>query len=272
MCSTKLLASLFAVALSLLIAAPTYAQLAPLGTAGVRIGHVHLLVPDVDKDMALWQSLGGVTGKLGTFNFVLFPGVIVLFRQGTPEAPSIDTSANHVGFQVKDYAAYKQKLLAAGARIFFESAENGQILADLPDGVRVEILTDKDQKQPIVFHHYHVSATDAKALQQWYVNVFGAEAGERRNLPSALVSGGRVDILPVRAGTPAPRGSKGGAIDHIGFDVADLKAFGDHLKSLGYKFDVEPRHIDTIGADVAFLTDPAGTYIEVTQRLDGMLK
>jgi hypothetical protein len=63
-----------------------------------------------------------------------------------------------------------------------------------------------------------------------------------------------------------PRGSKGAALDHIGFEVADMDAFAAHLASLGIAFDV-PRRIDAIGLTIAFLTDPAGTYIEVTEGL-----
>jgi len=182
-----------------------------------------------------------------------------------PTAPSIETTANHVGFSVNDYDAYKAKLAEIGAAIFFENAEEGQILADLPDGVRIEILTDPEQEAPIAFHHYHLSVPQAEELRGWYLDVFSAEAGERRNLPSALVPGGRVDFIPAR-GEPA-KPSRGGAIDHIGFEVADMDAFAAHVESLGIEFDRGPMHVDAIGLTIAFFTDPAGTYIEVTQGL-----
>lgn len=266
------IATLIATSFLLGITTPVLAQLAAPGAAGVSAGHVHLVVPDINKHLALWQKLGGEPGKKGELNFVSFPGILVLFRQGTPEAASIDTSANHIGFQVNDYAAFKNKLTEIGAKIFFESAENGQILADLPDGVRVEILTDKAQKQPIVFHHFHVMGADHNGLRDWYVKVFKAEPGERRNLPSAIVPGGRVDILNVRQGAMPPRGSKGGAIDHIGFEVADLNAFAAHAKQLGITFDVEPTRRDAIDSTISYITDPAGTYIEVTQGLANFKK
>ncbi len=256
--------------LSLLLlagAAPSQAQLPTPNDLGVSTGHVHFTVPNRDKHVAIWKELGGTVGSSGALNYIAFPGIYVLLTEGQPSAASIDTAANHVGFSVKDYAVYKNKLVALGARIFFESEENGQILADLPDGVRIEILTDKEQSAPIIFHHMHLMAVDTIALRDWYIKVFGATASERRGLPSALVPGGRVDILGVRAGTAAPKGSKGGAIDHIGFDVKDMKAFAAHLKEVGVKFDVEPRHIDAINLTIAFFTDPAGTYIEVTERL-----
>jgi catechol 2,3-dioxygenase-like lactoylglutathione lyase family enzyme len=251
----------------LLGAAPAFAQLPAPNSAGVSMGHTHFTVPNPAKHLALWETLGGKRGASGPLNYVAFPGMYLLFTEGTAEVPSIQTSANHIGFSVKDYAAYRAKLLEAGATFFFESEENGQILADLPDGIRIEILTDKEQAEPIIFHHIHLATTDTMALRDWYLQVFGAEAGERRGLPSALVPGGRVDVMGAGANGPAPRGSKGGALDHIGFEVADMDAFAKHLESLGIKFDSEPRRIDAIGLTIAFLTDPVGTYIEVTEGL-----
>jgi hypothetical protein len=84
-------------------------------------------------------------------------------------------------------------------------------------------------------------------------------------LPSALVPGGRVDFLPARE---APRASRGAAIDHIGFEVADLAALAAHLKERGVAFDREPQRIDAINLSIAFITDPAGVYIELTEGLD----
>lgn len=256
---------LMSVFLPALAAAPVFGQLPAANAAGVSTGHVHFIVPDPARHLALWEALGGRRGASGRLRFVSFPGIHVLVSQGTPDAPSTETTANHVGFSVRDYALYREKLRAAGASFFFESEENGQILADLPDGVRVEILTDAGQEEPIAFHHMHLATTDTGALRDWYVQVFGAEAGERRGLPSALVPGGRVDIMGARGG--APRGSRGGALDHIGFEVADMQAFAAHLEALGIAFDLAPRRIEEIGLTIAFITDPAGTYIELTEGL-----
>ena len=96
------------------------------------------------------------------------------------------------------------------------------MIADLPGGVRVELLADREQSTPIAFHHAHLSAVDGVALRDWYVRVFGAEPSERRNLPSSVVPGGRVDFLPVRGAAPRP--SRGAAIDHIGFEAQELEA------------------------------------------------
>ena len=71
----------------------------------------------------------------------------------------------------------------------------------------------------------------------------------------------------VEVNGPLPRGSQGAALDHIGFEVADMDTFAAHIASLGIAFDVAPRRVDAIGLSIAFLTDPVGTYIEITQGL-----
>ena len=249
----------------LLPAASTFAQLPAPNAAGVSTGHVHLIVPDAARHREIWTSLGGVVKASGTLEVIEFPGMYVLLREAEPEAPSTATSANHIGFTVRDYPDYRARLEAVGATFFFENAETGQILADLPDGVRVEIATDAEQSAPIVFHHIHLAAADVEALRQWYVEVFSAEAGERRGLPSAVVPGGRVEMLPAQG--DSPRGTQGAAIDHIGFEVADMDAFAAHAAALGVEFDLAPRTIDAIGLTIAFITDPVGTYIEITEGL-----
>ena len=61
--------------------------------------------------------------------------------------------------------------------------------------------------------------------------------------------------------------TKGRSLDHIGFDVKDLDAFAKKLEALGITFDVAPRQIPDSKTRVVFLTDPWGTYIEVTENL-----
>lgn len=61
--------------------------------------------------------------------------------------------------------------------------------------------------------------------------------------------------------------TKGRSLDHIGFEVNDLDAFAKKPEALGISFDVAPRQVSDSKTRVAFLTDPWGTYIEVTENL-----
>lgn len=243
------------------------AELAGPNASGISAGHTHLSVPDVAKHREIWKKLGASEHSQGRLQLLYFPNMYILLTERVPTAPSVETSANHIGFTVKDYAYYRGLLDEIGVTNFVvDDNENGQVLADLPDGVRIEFAKNEAQAEPILFHHTHLAAVDGATLRDWYVKVFGAEVGERRNLPSAVIPGGRVDFLPARG--DAPKGSQGTAIDHIGFEVADMDAFAAHVASLGLTFDRAPEYIEAINLKIAFLTDPVGTYIEVTEGLD----
>lgn len=248
------------------LASAPHAQLAAPNADGVSAGHTHLVVPDLAKHREIWKSFGGVEKSSGRIQLLQFPGMDILFREGVPTSPSGVTSANHIAFSVKSYADYKAKLDAAGATYVVDNAETGQILADLPDGVRVEFVLDTEQAEPIVFHHTHLSAVDQPALRDWYIEVFGAEVGERNGMPSAVIPGGRIDVLAARGEAPLP--TTGAAIDHIGFEVTDMDAFAAKMEKLGIAFNRAPERRDDINLTIAFITDPVGTYIEITEGLD----
>jgi len=243
------------------------ADLPAPNASGVSTGHTHLVVPDIAKHRAIWLSLGATEASSGRLQLLGFPGMYILLREGQPTAPSGDTTANHIAFSVNDYAAYKAKLVALGVTSFtLDNAETGQILADLPDGVRIEFVTNPDQVEPIVFHHTHLFTADQQALRDWYIKVFGAQTGERNGMPSAVIPGGRVDFFAAQG--DAPKATQGAAIDHIGFEVVDMNVFAAHMADLGIPFNRGPERIDDINLTIAFITDPAGTYIEITEGLD----
>ncbi|MEQ1731485.1 MAG: VOC family protein, partial [Vicinamibacterales bacterium] len=59
--------------------------------------------------------------------------------------------------------------------------------------------------------------------------------------------------------------TKGRVIDHIGFEVKDLAGLVKQLEAKGIKFDVAYREVPTIGLKIAYITDPTGVYIELTE-------
>jgi Glyoxalase/Bleomycin resistance protein/Dioxygenase superfamily len=50
--------------------------------------------------------------------------------------------------------------------------------------------------------------------------------------------------------------------------VRNLEAFCRKLEAAGVKFDVPYRKMPNLGLALAFLTDPSGVYIELTEGLD----
>lgn len=263
---TTIAASLTA-AFTLAVFSPlSIAQLAEPNAAGVSLGHTHLLVPDLAKHTEIWTVIGGEEVGGGGVKMFQFPGMYVLLNEMEPGASSPETTANHIGFNIQDFELYKAKMEEIDASIFYENPETGQMLVDLPDGVRVEFQQTEGLNEPIVFHHLHLSALDLESLSAWYIEVFGAELGERRGSPSAVFNDGRVDFFGARGNDPLP--SKGGAIDHIGFEVEDMGAFAAKMDAMGIEFDMAPRKIDGTDLSIAFITDPVGTYIEITEGLD----
>ncbi len=249
------------------LAAPVFAQLAPPNEAGVSLGHIHLTVPDPDAQIKVWVDvLGATASKDGPLNLVKLPGIFIIVTKAASTEGSDGSTANHIGFLVKDYAGLKAKLAAANIPTVFDIEKNKQIMVTFPDKVRVEFNEDASIPAPVIFHHIHLTTTDPAALQAWYVKTFGAEAATRRNLPAAKIPGGEVDFLKAKE-APAP--TKGRTLDHIGFEIKDLDAFAKKLDAEGIKFDMPVRNIPAIGLKIAFITDPVGTYIELTQGLEG---
>lgn len=55
-----------------------------------------------------------------------------------------------------------------------------------PDGLKIEILEDKNQKVPIQHEHVHFFVPEGAIPQihAWYVKHFGAKPGVRNNAPA----------------------------------------------------------------------------------------
>ena len=61
--------------------------------------------------------------------------------------------------------------------------------------------------------------------------------------------------------------TKGRVLDHIGFDVKDLKAFIAKSEAAGVKLDADGAYrVNDVGVGIAFITDPWGTRIELNER------
>ena len=141
---------------------------------------------------------------------------------------------------MKDYADLKTKRTAAHIEPVFDNDKNKQIMVNFPDNVRMEFNEDAS---------FSVPANTT-----------------RRNLPAAKIPGGEVDFLKAK---DAPAPTKGRTLDHIGFEVQDLEAFTKKLEAGGMKFDMPFRDVPAIGLKIAFIVDPVGTRIELTQGLAG---
>ena len=259
------------------------AQTAPPNAAGISIGHIHLVVPDPAAAQKVWMDvLGGTAAKAGPLTMVKYPNAFVIFTTAPDAAMREGTdgsTVNHVGFSVKSFAATKMKAQAAGLAVRDLTA-NVQAFVTFPGNVTVEIQEDPALASDTEFSHFHLSATDPNAARAWYISTFGGEEGERRKgVKGAKFPGGFVDVLgaggvgrgKAKDGPPPPppAASKGRVLDHIGFEVKDLKSFTDKLVAGGQKMDMNYNDMSkNLGLKIAFLTDPNGTYIELTEGLN----
>jgi catechol 2,3-dioxygenase-like lactoylglutathione lyase family enzyme len=254
---------------SLLAPATALAQAAPPNEAGVTNGHWHLNSVSVEANQKLLAAMGGTAMKPGDFNLVRFPGVFVflhLRQTGTPPTGGTDGSVvNHVGFTVPNVPEAVGKWKAAGVPV--APGNNGrldQAWVTTADGLRIEILEDKNQTEPIRCEHVHfyVGEQAIAPMQAWYVKQFGAKPGVRREAPVADIPGAQLRFA--KSATPTVT-TKGRILDHIGFDVTDLRAFLKKLEANGVTIDrgFTP---SPLGGGLAFIYDPWGTYIELNER------
>ena len=260
---------LTAVALLLLVS-PAYAQLAVPNDAGLTYGHVHLNVSDVELHKELWvEHFGGVVTQKGPLVAVRLPNFLVALSNREPTGPSQGSVMDHFGFKVRNMANFLAKWRAAGREVDseFTGAEGlPNAYVTMPDGARVELQEDQGLSAEVAGYHIHFFTPEFEELLDWYVDVFGLEIRPRGSIQTTTNAPGMNMSFGNARGEAAP--SRGRAIDHIGFELDDLEAFCEQLKAKGIEFNVEYREIDAIELKIAFITDPAGTYIELTEGYD----
>lgn len=261
-----LLTAVFALSL----AAPSYAQLAPPNAAGISYGHVHLNVKDMELAKKIFvEHFDGVVVTKGTLTAVKFPYMLVALREAEPTGGSQGTVMDHFGFKVRNITEVKDKWRAAGYEVTseFTGAEGfpNAYLAG-PGGLRIECQEDKTLTVKAAPNHIHFVTSDYEKLLDWYIDTFSLTRYKRGTIETtADASGFNLSFQTSRTPTV---GTKGRTIDHIGFEVKDLAAFCKKLEAKGVKFDVPYREVPAIGLKIAYITDPDGVYIELTEGYD----
>ena len=254
---------------SLLAPSTALAQAFPPNAAGVTMGHWHLNSVSVEANQKLLVAMGGVPLKPGDFNLVRFPGVFVflhLRQTGTPPTSGTEGSiVNHVGLTVPNVQEAVGKWKAAGVPV--AAGNNGrldQAWVTTADGLRIEILEDKNQTMPVRCEHVHFYAAEQviAPMQAWYVKQFGATPGMRNEAPVADVPGAQLRFA--KSAAPVVT-TKGRILDHIGFDVTDLRGFLKKLEADGVTI-AQGFTPGPLGGGLAFIYDPWGTYIELNER------
>lgn len=256
--------------------------------APVIVGHYHLNVTNVEEHMKFWvDTLGGTRMTFGPnkVDVVKFPDVYLFLREQAPTGPTRGTTFDHIGFAVPDVPAVAAKAVANGYQLTVgrepapgetvspPTAGNYGMFAYLlgPDGVKVELVTNSDpDAPPIKHHHMHFVNKQFVEMQQWYMKAFDATLREGQtdffigaDLPGVGYMLNFFSWLPDEDLV----GTKGRAVDHVGFEVRNLEAFCKRLEAKGIPLTVPYRYVPELGLGVAFITDPWGTLIELNEGL-----
>ncbi len=249
----------------LLLSASVRAQLPPANAAGVSAGHVHLMVRDPDAHKKVWvEALGAQVVTSGSLEMLKLPGIFLILGKAEPAEGSEGSSVDHFAFRAKDLPATKAKLTAAGIPLTRD--DPAEIVAMFPDKVKVEFYAAPTLSVPLELFHFHFFTTDVDALRAWSVKHLGATSTTQGTATATSVPG--VNFSFRRTDKPqAP--TKGRSLDHIGFEVKGLEAFCQKLAADGVTFDSPFRDVPRIGLKIAFVLDPAGTRIELTEGLAG---
>ena len=281
--------TLLPLALALLVlasASKASAQLAAAKDGPIVYGHHHLNTTNMDAQKKFFvETLGGKLVKLGTNNteIVEFPNVLIFFRPTqAPTGGTRGTTVNHIGFSVPSLRAMVDKVKANGFQMITSTEAPGREVKDDiagplqpggasiafalgPDDVKVEFVEAKQQSIPITLHHVHFFNPKNTEMQAWYVKTFGAKSRTGGAFPAGDLPGVALNFSP---SVDPVVGTQGRALDHIGFEVKDLEAFCKKLEADGIKLAVPYRKVPALNIAIAFITDPWGTYIEMTEGLD----
>ena len=284
---TRMLVAPLASALLVLAYAPaSWAQLAAAKDGPIVYGHHHLNTTDMAAQKKFFvETLGGKAITIGTNNteIIEFPNVLIFFRaMQAPTGGTRGTTVNHIGFSVPNLRQMVDKVKANGFRMITSTEAPGREVKDDiagplqpggasiafalgPDDVKVEFVEAKQQTIPITLHHVHFFNPKNTDMQAWYVKTFGAKPRNGGAFPAGDLPGVALNFSP---STDPVVGTQGRALDHIGFEVKDLEAFCKKLEADGIKLAVPYRKVPALGIAIAFITDPWGTYIEMTEGLD----
>ena len=269
--------------LTLLLAQNASAQLTAAKDGPIVYGHHHLAVSDLEGAKKFWvDTLGGtpITLSSGT-QAIRFPGVFILLRAQAPKGGSKGSTVNHLGFSVPDLPKALDRIRTAGYRIVTreEAVAPREVTNDVaittggtsiafvmaPDDVKVELVETRTQATPIALHHVHFFGTQPAEMQAWYAKIFGATArpGAGQFVTATLPG----VTLSFSSSTEPVVGTAGRAIDHIGFEVKNLEAFTKQLQAAGITLNVSYRQVPKTDMYIAFITDPWGTSIELSEGL-----
>jgi catechol 2,3-dioxygenase-like lactoylglutathione lyase family enzyme len=247
-------------------------------------GHQHLNVTSVEAHRRFFaDTLGGTLATDGTLAdaIVRFPNVLIQLRPQPSTGGTKGTTVNHVAFGVSDIRDMVDTVRDAGYPIVTRTEVAASLAVDdglcymadqrtyvafmmAPDDTKIEFIEIEAQAEPIAFHHIHFAAPDLPEMKAWYVRVLDAKPGKRGNFEAADLPGVNLTYSPASAPVV---GTRGRTLDHIGFEINGFNAWCEKLEAMGIAFERSSESASSANVASAFVTDPWGTYIELTEGL-----
>ena len=226
---------------------------------------MHMMVRDPAAHKKIWvEALGAQVVNSGSLELLKLPGIFLVLGKAEPAEGSEGSSVDHFAFRAKDLPAIRAKLAAAG--VTFGRDDAMEVVAIFPDKVKVEFYAAPTLAVPLEHYHVHFFTNDPDGLRAWYMKNFGATTTTQGTTTSTRLPG--IDFSFRKTDNPLAA-TKGRSLDHIGFEVKGLEAFCKKLAADGVTFDAPFRDVPGIGLKIAFVLDPAGTRIELTEGLAG---
>jgi catechol 2,3-dioxygenase-like lactoylglutathione lyase family enzyme len=247
--------------------APALAQTASQGVGVANlIDHVHLAAPDPPNAVEWYLKYFGGEKIAEGPDRIMYGQVRLIFLKSDKALPSSESSADQIGFSVKDVRAIVGTLQADGIKIVtpvrtLPGLYDEAVVED-PWGTRIDIVQDP---QKLGLHHVHLRSGNAAGSLAWYVDKFGGKVAKMKGRIDGIDYGGF--WLLIENGPAMP--SQGHSIDHIGFRPINLDGVIAALKANNVKVLQEPRALKLgggVSALIAFVEGPDGARIELVQR------
>jgi len=124
-----------------------------------RANHVSFAVTDVERARGFYEGvLGFEEIERPNFGFpgawyrvrnvqVHLIGPLPGFEVGTPP-PMLSPVANHVAFEIDDYAETRAALRGHGLEVFETGEQMGQLFISDPDGNVIELIVPREERRP----------------------------------------------------------------------------------------------------------------------------